>query len=180
MFDLSDSDEDHEESIDLLRKSQNLSGFRLSQAEISSVWKMSRRCSTPRQTSSAEFLPYRCGKVDSGGGRTWIAGASIFAGLYGEAYNHKDLHSKLGVLLSFIPALLIIFVVGDPFKGLIYSQMLLSIQLPITVFTQVYLTSSKKWWANCEFTIHNDHFSHFRSTCNLLKHCASNKPDLIQ
>jgi manganese transport protein len=73
-----------------------------------------------------------------------IAGASIFAGLYGEAYNHKDLHSKLGVLLSFIPALLIIFVVGDPFKGLIYSQMLLSIQLPITVFTQVYLTSSKK------------------------------------
>ena len=73
-----------------------------------------------------------------------IAGASIFAGLYGEAYNHKDLHSKLGVLLSFIPALLIIFVVGDPFKVLIYSQMLLSIQLPITVFTQVYLTSSKK------------------------------------
>ena len=46
--------------------------------------------------------------------------------------------------MSFIPALLIIFVVGDPFKGLIYSQMLLSIQLPITVFTQVYLTSSKK------------------------------------
>ena len=69
---------------------------------------------------------------------------SGIAGFYGEAYNHKDLHSKLGVLLSFIPALLIIFVVGDPFKGLIYSQMLLSIQLPITVFTQVYLTSSKK------------------------------------
>ena len=46
--------------------------------------------------------------------------------------------------MSFISALLIIFVVGDPFKGLIYSQMLLSIQLPITVFTQVYLTSSKK------------------------------------
>ena len=73
-----------------------------------------------------------------------ITGASIFAGFYGEAYNHKDLHSKLGVLLSFIPALLIIFVVGDPFKGLIYSQMLLSVQLPITVFTQVYLTSNKK------------------------------------
>lgn len=73
-----------------------------------------------------------------------IAGASIFAGFYGEAYHHKDPHSKLGVLLSFIPALLIIFVVGDPFKGLILSQMLLSMQLPITVFTQVYLTSSKK------------------------------------
>lgn len=73
-----------------------------------------------------------------------IAGASIFAGFYGEAYNTKDLHSKLGILLSFIPALLIIFVIGDPFKGLIISQMLLSVQLPITVFTQVYLTSSKK------------------------------------
>ena len=73
-----------------------------------------------------------------------IAGASIFAGFYGEAYNHTDLHSKLGVLLSFVPALAIIFLIGDPFKGLILSQMLLSVQLPITVFTQVYLTSSKK------------------------------------
>ncbi|MBR5297512.1 MAG: Nramp family divalent metal transporter [Parabacteroides sp.] len=73
-----------------------------------------------------------------------IAGASIFAGFFGETYHPKDLHSKLGVILSFIPALLIIFVVDDPFKGLIYSQMLLSVQLPITVFTQVYLTSSKK------------------------------------
>lgn len=73
-----------------------------------------------------------------------IAGASIFAGFYGEAYDHKDLHSKLGILISFVPAMLIIFLIGDPFKGLIISQMLLSIQLPITVFTQVYLTSSKK------------------------------------
>ena len=73
-----------------------------------------------------------------------IAGASIFAGFYGEAYHHKDLHSKLGFLLSFIPALLIIFIVDDPFSGLLYSQMLLSVQLPITVFTQVYLTSNKK------------------------------------
>ena len=31
-----------------------------------------------------------------------------------------------------------------PFKGLIYSQMMLSIQLPITIFLQIYLTSSKK------------------------------------
>ena len=73
-----------------------------------------------------------------------IAGASIFAGIFGETYNVKDLHSKLGILLSFIPALCVIFLVGDPFKGLIYSQMLLSIQLPITVFTQVYLTSNKE------------------------------------
>ena len=73
-----------------------------------------------------------------------IAGASIFAGIFGEAYNYKDLHSKIGIFLSFVPAMLIIFVIGDPFKGLIYSKMLLSVQLPITVYTQVYLTSSKK------------------------------------
>lgn len=73
-----------------------------------------------------------------------IAGASIFAGFFGEAYQVKDIHSKLGMMLSFIPALLIIFVIKNPFEGLIYSQMLLSVQLPITVFTQVYLTSSKE------------------------------------
>lgn len=73
-----------------------------------------------------------------------IAGASIFAGFFGEAYNLKDLHSRIGVYLSFIPAMLIIFLIRDPFQGLIYSQMLLSIQLPFTVFTQVYLTSNKK------------------------------------
>lgn len=43
-----------------------------------------------------------------------------------------------------IPAFLIILFIKDPFKGLIYSQMLLSMQLPITIFTQIYLTSSKK------------------------------------
>lgn len=73
-----------------------------------------------------------------------IAGASIFAGIFGEAYHHKDIHSKIGIVLSFLPALLLIFLIGDPFKGLIFSQMCLSIQLPITIFTQVYLTSSKQ------------------------------------
>ena len=38
----------------------------------------------------------------------------------------------------------VIFLIEDTFKGLIYSQVLLSIQLPWTIFLQVYLTSSKK------------------------------------
>ena len=41
-------------------------------------------------------------------------------------------------------ALLMIFFIGDPFKGLIISQMFLSVQLPFTVFLQVGLTSSKR------------------------------------
>jgi manganese transport protein len=73
-----------------------------------------------------------------------MAGGSIFAGFFGEPFDMKDSHSRLGVLISLIPALLVIFVISDPFKGLIYSQMLLSIQLPITIFTQIYLTSSGK------------------------------------
>lgn len=73
-----------------------------------------------------------------------MAAGSIFAGFLGESYNIKDTHSRLGVLLSLGIALLIIFFIEDPFYGLIISQMILSVQLPITVFLQVSLTSSKR------------------------------------
>ena len=39
---------------------------------------------------------------------------------------------------------LVIFFIGNPFKGLIISQMVLSVQLPFTVFLQVGLTSSRR------------------------------------
>ena len=84
-----------------------------------------------------------------------IAAGSIFAGMYNEPYNIKDIHSKTGVIISIGVALLIIFVIQDPFKGLIISQAILSVQLPITVFLQVHLTSSKKImgkYANSVFT----------------------------
>ena len=70
--------------------------------------------------------------------------ASIFAGIFGESYHIKDIHSKVGVILSLGIALLIIFFIDNPFYGLIISQMILSMQLPFTVFLQVGLTSSKK------------------------------------
>ncbi|EHI99287.1 natural resistance-associated macrophage protein [Clostridium sp. DL-VIII] len=73
-----------------------------------------------------------------------MAGGSIFAGLFGEEYNINNKNSKIGVLITILAALIIIFFISDPFQGLLYSQMLLSIQLPITIFTQIYLTSSKK------------------------------------
>jgi manganese transport protein len=73
-----------------------------------------------------------------------MAAGSIFAGFFGEAYHIKDSHSQVGVALSLVVALLLIFFIGDPFKGLIVSQMVLSIQLPFTVFLQVGLTSSTK------------------------------------
>jgi manganese transport protein len=73
-----------------------------------------------------------------------MAGASIFAGLYGEPLNLKDNHSRLGVYLSLVGALILILFITDPFRGLILSQMALSVQLPFTIFLQVYLTSSRR------------------------------------
>ena len=73
-----------------------------------------------------------------------MAGGSIFAGMFGEPYDINDIHTKLGVGITLIGAAIVIFFISEPFKGLIYSQMLLSIQLPITIFLQIYLTSSKK------------------------------------
>ena len=54
-----------------------------------------------------------------------MAGGTIYAGIFGEAYNIKDYHSWYGV-------------------ALVYSQTVLSVQLPLTVFTQIYLTSAPK------------------------------------
>lgn len=73
-----------------------------------------------------------------------MAAGSIFAGIFGESYHIKDIHSRVGVLLSLGIALLIIFFIDNPFYGLIISQMILSIQLPFTVFLQVGLTSSRR------------------------------------
>ncbi|MEG0602086.1 MAG: Nramp family divalent metal transporter [Mucinivorans sp.] len=73
-----------------------------------------------------------------------MAGSSIFAGIFGEPFNIGDIHSKTGAALSIGLGVAIIFLVGDPFRGLILSQMFLSIQLPITIFTQVWLTSNER------------------------------------
>ena len=73
-----------------------------------------------------------------------MAAGSIFAGIFKEPYDIRDNHSRTGVMVSLVAAFLIILLIGDPFKGLIYSQMILSIQLPFTVFLQVHLTSSER------------------------------------
>ncbi len=73
-----------------------------------------------------------------------MAAGSIFSGIFSESYNSRDIHSRVGILASLLLALLIIFFIGDPFRGLIVSQMVLSIQLPFTVFLQVSLTSSRR------------------------------------
>ncbi|MBI2264090.1 MAG: Nramp family divalent metal transporter [Armatimonadetes bacterium] len=73
-----------------------------------------------------------------------MAGGTIFAGMHGEPYDIRDRHTRLGAGITLLGAVLAIFLISDPFKGLVISQMLLSVQLPITIFTQIALTSSGK------------------------------------
>jgi len=85
-----------------------------------------------------------------------MAGGSIVSGMYKEPYDVKDNHSRIGVVISLIGALILIFFISNPFKGLILSQVFLSIQLPFTVAIQIYLTSSKKVmgkYANSRFLV---------------------------
>lgn len=73
-----------------------------------------------------------------------MTGGIIVAGIFEEPYGIHDKHTKIGVLSTLILAIVIILFIENPFQGLLISQMLLSIQLPITIFLQLYLTSSGK------------------------------------
>lgn len=84
-----------------------------------------------------------------------MAGGCIFAGMLGEPYDSADKHTKLGSLLTMVPAFLLILLIDSPFEGLIWSQTFLSMQLPFTIFTQLYLTSSARVmgpYANKKYT----------------------------
>ena len=71
-----------------------------------------------------------------------MAAGTISSGIASEPYDIHDRHSSLGVMGTFILAVVVIFFVTDPFQGLVWSQALLSLQLPITIFTPLWLTSS--------------------------------------
>jgi manganese transport protein len=73
-----------------------------------------------------------------------MAGGSIWAGMFGKPYDISENHSRIGVVMTLLGALLIIFFLKDPFQGLIWSQIALSIQLPWTIFSLIFLTFSKR------------------------------------
>lgn len=73
-----------------------------------------------------------------------MAGGTIVAGMFNEPYDIQDRHSKVGVIIIFLVSLVVIFFIQDSFQGLVYSQMFLSMQLPITIILQIFLTSSRK------------------------------------
>jgi manganese transport protein len=73
-----------------------------------------------------------------------MAGGSIFAGIFGEPFDNSDSHSRTGAAITFVGAVLAVFLLKDVFQGLIWSQIILSIQLPWSIFSLVALTSSSK------------------------------------
>ena len=73
-----------------------------------------------------------------------MAGGSIYAGIYREPFDMADIHSRIGVFVTIIGGLLVILMLKDPFLGILWSQVALSIQLPFTIIPLIMLTSSTK------------------------------------
>lgn len=73
-----------------------------------------------------------------------MAAGTVTAGMFGEEYDIHDRHSSIGVALCFAGAVAACLCVEDAFAGLVWSQALLSLQLPVTVFLLIRLTSSRK------------------------------------
>lgn len=73
-----------------------------------------------------------------------MAGGSIFAGIFIEPFDISDPHSRTGLVITLVGALGGIMLLPDPFKGILWSQIALSLQLPLTIIPLILLTSSKK------------------------------------
>ncbi len=73
-----------------------------------------------------------------------MAGGSIFSGFFNEPFDVTDRHTRTGILITLLGGLAIVFFLDNPFTALIGSQIVLSVQLPWTVFGLITLTSSKK------------------------------------
>nr|WP_320131542.1 Nramp family divalent metal transporter [uncultured Holophaga sp.] len=73
-----------------------------------------------------------------------MAGGSIFAGIFDRPYDIHERHSRAGVALTLGLALVGVLLVTDTFKALVVSQVLLSVQLPITILVQIHLTGSRR------------------------------------
>lgn len=73
-----------------------------------------------------------------------MAGGSVFAGIFVEPFDIKDPHSRMGVLITLLGALAAIMLLADPFSGILWSQIVLSIQLPLTIVPLILLTSSRQ------------------------------------
>ena len=68
----------------------------------------------------------------------------MFAGIFIEPFDIGDPHSRTGLMITLVGALAAIMLLSDPFKGILWSQIALSLQLPLTIIPLILLTSSKR------------------------------------
>lgn len=73
-----------------------------------------------------------------------MAGGSVFAGIFIEPFDINDPHSRIGLSITLLGALVVIMLLSNPFNGILWSQIVLSLQLPLTIIPLILLTSSKK------------------------------------
>lgn len=73
-----------------------------------------------------------------------MAGGSVFAGIFIEPFDINDPHSRIGLGITLLGALAAIMMLSNPFKGILWSQIALSLQLPFTIIPLILLTSSTK------------------------------------
>ena len=73
-----------------------------------------------------------------------MAGGSVFAGIFIEPFDINDPHSRVGLTITLVGALAVIMLLSNPFLGILWSQIILSLQLPLTIIPLILLTSSKK------------------------------------
>ncbi|MCX3067160.1 Nramp family divalent metal transporter [Cetobacterium somerae] len=73
-----------------------------------------------------------------------MAGGTIYSGIFEKNYDIKQKETIIGVLITSLGALCVIFLVKDVLKALVYSQAVLCFQLPLTIASQLYLTSNEK------------------------------------
>lgn len=73
-----------------------------------------------------------------------LAGGTVFTGFLGKEVEPGKGWFRAGVLITSVPAIIFITVMTDTFMALIWSQVVLSIQLPLTIIPLILLTRSRR------------------------------------
>jgi manganese transport protein len=73
-----------------------------------------------------------------------VSEANVLTGYLGKPEDPHSRFYRLGLIATSIPAMLIIAIGVDSFKALIWSQVALSIQLPLTIIPLLILTRAKR------------------------------------
>jgi manganese transport protein len=73
-----------------------------------------------------------------------LAGGTVFTGFLGKEIDPQKVWFRAGVLVTAIPALVMVVLQRDAFRTLIWSQVVLSMQLPFTILPLIWLTRSRK------------------------------------